>query len=138
MGANATNYTDNTANQDGTWYSYKLCAYYQGSDCTSAPAYYKYDHNQFYVRVYYSTDGVEEMESNEIAVFPNPTTSSFTVEGQGLNHIAVYNLMGQKVYEMDCRGESVDVNLNNVETGIYMVRVITDNGDVTKRITVIR
>lgn len=138
LGANATSYTDNTANQDGTWYSYKLCAYYQGSDCTSAPAYYKYDHNQFYVRVYYSVDGVEEMESNEISVFPNPTTSSFTVEGQGLNHIAVYNLMGQKVYEMDCRGESVDINLSNVESGVYMVRVFTDNGDVTKRITVIR
>ena len=46
--------------------------------------------------------------------------------------------MGQMVYEMECQGESVDINLNNVETGVYVVRVFTDNGDVTKRVTVIR
>jgi hypothetical protein len=39
---------------------------------------------------------------------------------------------------MECSGESVDINLNDVETGIYMVRISTDNGEVTKRITVIR
>jgi hypothetical protein len=78
------------------------------------------------------------MESNGVSVFPNPTVGRFTVEGQGLNHITVYNLMGQMVYEMACQGESVDINLSNVETGVYMVRILTDNGDVTKRITVIR
>jgi hypothetical protein len=60
------------------------------------------------------------------------------VEGQGLNRVTVYNLVGQMDYEMDCQGDSVDINLSNVETGVYMVRILTDNGDVTKRITVIR
>ena len=46
--------------------------------------------------------------------------------------------MGQKVYEMNCQGESVDVNLSHVETGVYMVRISTVNGETTKRITIIR
>ncbi len=137
MSASATSYTDNSANQEGDYY-YKLYAYYGDLDCTSAPAYWIYDHNQFYLHAPYSADGINEVESNSISVFPNPTTSRFTVEGQGLNHITVYNLMGQMVYEMECQGESVDINLNNVETGVYMVRIFTNNGDVTKRITVIR
>ena len=137
LSANSTNYTDNSANQEGDYY-YKLYAYYSDLDCTSAPAYWIYDHNQFYLHAPYSSDGINEMESNIISVFPNPTTNRFTVEGQGLNHITVYNLMGQMVYDMACQGESVDINLSNVETGVYMVRVFTDNGDVTKRITVIR
>ena len=138
LGASATSYTDNSANQDGTWYSYKLCAYYGDLDCTSAPANYKYDENQFFIRVYYSLDGVEELEAGSVNIFPNPTTSRFTIEGKGLNHVTVYNAMGQMVYEMDCQGESVDVNMGHVGAGVYMVRVSTDNGDVTKRITIMK
>ena len=54
-----------------------------------------------------------------------------------MSHVTVFNTMGQKVYEMSTQAESVDIDLN-VETGIYMVRVATANGEVTKRITVIR
>jgi len=137
LSASATTYTDNSANQEG-FYFYKLYAVYQNlGDCVSSPAYYIYDHNQFYLHVYYSPTGVDEMESDNVSVFPNPTNSHFTVEGEGLSHISVYNMVGQKVYEMNCQGESVDIDLN-VETGIYMLRVSTTNGEVSKRITVIR
>ena len=139
LGASATTYTDNSANQDGNYYYYKLYAYYGGSmDCTSAPANWIGDPNQFFIKVLYSTDGVNEMEGKDVAVFPNPTTNRFTVEGEGLNHVTVFNTLGQMVYDMDCHGESVDVNLYNVETGVYMVRVATAQGIVTKRITVIK
>ena len=106
-------------------------------DCISAPAYWIGDNNQFFLHAYYSTDGVNELEDSNVNLFPNPTSSSFTVEAEGLNHVTVYNLMGQKVYEMNCQDESVDINLN-VETGVYMVRIVTDNGEITKRVTVIK
>jgi hypothetical protein len=136
LSASATNYTDNSANQLGDYY-YKLYAYYSATDCTSAPANWIYDDNQFYLKAYYSPTGVNEIEGSEVAVFPNPTTQRFTVEGEGLSHVTVYNTVGQRVYDANCQGNSVDINLN-VETGVYMVRISTVNGDVTKRITVIR
>ena len=136
LSASATSYTDNTANQEGDYY-YKLYAYYGDLDCTSAPAYWIYDHNQFYLHAPYSYDAINEVETGSVSVFPNPTNSSFTVEGIGLNHVSVFNLMGQMVFEMDCQGESIDIDLN-VEAGVYMVRVSTESGDVTKRITIIR
>ena len=136
LSASATNYTDNTANQEGDYY-YKLYAYYGDLDCISSPAYWIGDHNQFYLHAPYSYDGVNELESGSVSIFPNPTTSRFTVEGEGLNHVVVYNIVGQKVYETNCQGESVNINLN-VETGVYMVRVSTVNGETTQRITVIR
>ena len=136
ISATATSYTDNTANQNGDYY-YKLYAYYSDLDCTSAPAYWINDHNRFYLHAPSSTDGINELEENSISVFPNPTNNRFTVEGVGLNHITVFNTMGQRVYDTDCSGESVDINLN-VESGVYMVRVITANGEITKRITVIK
>ena len=136
LSASATSYTDNTVNQEGDYY-YKLYAYYGDLDCTSAPAYWINDHNQFYLHAPYSFDGVEELEPGSVSIFPNPTTNRFTVEATGLNHIEVYNIVGQKVYEMNCQGESVDLFLN-VETGVYMVRVFTASGEYTQRVTIIR
>ena len=137
MNANTTNFTDNTTIEDGHYY-YKLYAYYQGMDCFSAPAAWIGDPNQFYLHAYYSTDGIDEQAEGSISIYPNPTTSRFTVEGEGMSPISVYNLMGQKVYEMECQGASAIINLGDAETGIYMVRISTDNGEITKRISVIR
>jgi len=137
LGANATSYTDNTANQEGHYY-YKLYAVYSDMDCESAPASWIYDHNQFYLHVYYSPTGVEELEANSVAVYPNPTSARFTIEAAGMNHVSVFNALGQMVYEANCESDSIEINLNDVETGIYMVRIATLNGTVTKRITVIK
>ncbi len=138
LGASATSYTDNSATQDGVYYYYKLYTVYNSIDCTSAPANWIGDPNQFYLRVLYSTDGIDEMEANDVALFPNPTTDRFTVEAEGLSHVTVFNTLGQKVYDMDCHSESVDINLNNVETGVYMVRIVTAKGIATKRVTIIK
>ena len=136
LGANSTNYTDNSATVDGHYY-YQVYAVYNDIDCISAPAYYKYDHNQFYLHVPYYSDGVNELDANSVSVFPNPATGRFTIEAEGLNHVTVFNTMGQKVYETSCQAESVDINLN-VETGVYMVRVSAANGVATKRITILK
>ena len=137
LGANSTSYTDNTANQEGHYY-YKLYAVYNDLECESAPASWKYDHNQFFLHVYYSPTGVEELEANQVAVYPNPTTSRFTIEGAGLKHVSVYNTLGQLVYESNCDGNMAEINLGNVETGVYMVRITTENGMLTKRVSVIK
>ncbi len=78
LGANATSYTDNTANVDGTWYYYKLYAHYEDLDCESAPASWIHDNNQFYLRVYYSSTGVNYY----ITVIANPDYGG-TVSGEG-------------------------------------------------------
>ena len=137
LGANSTSYTDNSANQQGHYY-YKLIAVYSDLECESAPAYWIYDHNQFYLHVYYSPTSVEELEAGEVMVYPNPTTARFTVEASEMNHVSVFNTLGQVVYEANCEGNVTEINLSNVETGIYMVRIDTKNGSVTKRITVIK
>ena len=137
IGANATNYTDNTANVEGHYY-YKLYAVYQDLDCTSAPANWIGDGNQFFLHVYYSPTEVEESVATQVALYPNPTNDSFTVEATGMTHVTVYNMVGQVVYTADCTADVMNINLGNVESGIYMVRVETANGEVNGRINVIR
>jgi hypothetical protein len=137
LNANVSNYTDNTLVEEGHYY-YTIYAYYQSMDCFSAPAAWINDHNQFYLHVYYSPTGVEESEISSVAVFPNPAKSQFTVEGKGLTHVTVYNTLGQTVYDSDCHADSQIVNMNQNESGVYLVRVVTENGTTTKRITMIK
>ncbi|MGP1447805.1 MAG: C10 family peptidase [Candidatus Limimorpha sp.] len=137
VGANTTSYTDNSSLQEGFYY-YKVYAYYGGIDCTSAPANSKYQPNVFYLRVYYSPTSVNETETAQVEMYPNPAKQSFTIEGEGLLHVSVFNLLGQNVFQSECNGNKSIVNLGNVENGMYVVRIRTNNGEVTKRITVIR
>lgn len=136
-GASATSYTDNTALEEGHYY-YRIYAYYGDLDCTSAPANWINDDNQFFLHVYYSPTGVEESVAGNVSLFPNPAKASFTVEGQGMTHITVFNMVGQTVYDMDCDCNSKVITLDGVESGVYMVKVSTKNGDATKRISIIR
>lgn len=137
VGPTATTYTDNTALEEGDYY-YKLVAYYQGTECVSAPANWIGDENQYFLHVYYSPTGVSENESASVALYPNPANNQFTIEGLGLTHVAVYNMVGQLVYDTDCEGNTKVVNLNGVQSGIYMVRINTTEGNTTKRVTIMR
>ena len=72
----------------------------------------------------------------EAKLYPNPTTSQFTVEGANVAKVEVYNLVGQKVCEQ--QGSKV-VNINAAEwnKGIYLVNIIEENGAVvTKKLVV--
>jgi Peptidase C10 family. len=135
-GASATSYTDNTNLPEGNYY-YKIYAYYSDIDCTSAPASWIYDDNQFYLHVYHSPTSVDDNAAENVKVYPNPTVGNFAIEANALNRVSVYNAMGQMVYDSFCDGAKTNVELN-VESGIYMVKIYTDHGEVTKRISVVR
>ena len=134
--ATATSYTDVVLPEEGIYY-YKIVAYYQDIDCYSAPANRIWTTNRFFLQVYYSPSAVNEW-AESINVYPNPTKDSFTVEGEDLLQVTVYNTLGQLVYTGSADGNRMVINLNQVESGLYLVKVLTSNGETVKRISVIR
>ena len=136
LGASATNFTDNTANQQGDYY-YRLYAYYSATDCTSAPASIKDDPNKFYLKVYYSPTDIEETEKLEMNLYPNPVNHSLKIEADGMTHVTVYNQLGQLVYAMECDSNSLNINVSDWNEGIYLVKVMTGNGWVSHRVAVV-
>lgn len=136
-GSSATNYTDNALVEEGVYY-YKVIAYYHNIECYSAPAAWIDDDNQFYLSVYFDPTGLGESIARNVNLFPNPTKDSFTIEAEELQEVMVYNTVGQLVYQSSCEGNSTVINLNHVESGLYLVRVITAKGETTKKLSVIR
>jgi hypothetical protein len=137
LGANKKEFIDYTASEENTWYYYKVLTYYKDISCLSAPIKARYG-NEYYVKVFYSVTDVNDVLANKVAVYPNPTHNDFTVEAEGLQRVMVYNTLGQMVYNQACEGDAVTINLGNVEAGFYMVKVLCNEGETVRKISVIR
>ena len=74
--------------------------------------------------------------SAETKLYPNPTTGRFTVEGANVEHVEVYNLVGQKVHEAE--GQVVNIDASNWHKGIYLVNIIEQNGAVVAKKLVVK
>ena len=127
---------DGSANQyvqvvgGGTYY-YKVTAY--NSACESTPA--VTSNNADFVVV---TAPLAVAENNVNArIYPNPTTGNIRIEASDLNNVAVYNLVGQKVYEENINGDECVINMKDFGSGIYMVKIQTVNGSTTQKVSVI-
>lgn len=82
------------------------------------------------VEFFWNYDSVEE-SANGTAIYPNPTSGNFTVECDNVATVEVYNLVGQKVYE--AQGQVVNVDAVNWDKGVYLVKVMNQNGAVETR-----
>ncbi|MBL7692427.1 MAG: T9SS type A sorting domain-containing protein [Flavipsychrobacter sp.] len=71
---------------------------------------------------------------NDVVVYPNPATSSLNVlfdAASDIKSIAVYNIIGKQVSlfrPTDNAGASL--NVENIPSGIYFVRLMNSHGDV--------
>ena len=72
---------------------------------------------------------------DELTVYPNPTNSIVTlsrIEKESV--IEVINVLGEKIISVQSNNISIDLDLSELENGIYFVKVSSEKGMVTKRV----
>jgi hypothetical protein len=68
---------------------------------------------------------IEDYENLKIKVYPNPTRSKLTIQSlKSIEKITVYSILGNVVSE-ELNSSSID--MSNLESGIYLVNVSTEN-----------
>jgi hypothetical protein len=92
-----------------------------------------------------SATGITENDlTSSVNVFPNPftdnTTLSFSAAEAGQAAVVVYNLIGEKVIEMNLGNiaagtQSLQLNFSSLEAGIYLVNLTAGNETSTLRVT---
>lgn len=138
VNANKTEYKETKAMDDGVWYYYKVVAYYQSIECAAAPAKALYG-DEFFVKYLYSLDNVEENGITNVCIYPNPAKDILTVKGENITNIVIFNMLGQKALEENVSADEHLINIGGFEAGVYMVKVVADDGIVmTRRITIAR
>ena len=76
--------------------------------------------------------GVNELE-NSLKLYPNPTSGLLSIEGEGMASVEVYNTVGQRVMLQNVDGNSVQINTEALNNGIYFVRIHANDGTVLNR-----
>ena len=116
-------------------YYYQVRTVYEDG-CESVPALNADDLAQNYVLISVSV-GLNE-QSDEVALFPNPTKGNVTIQASGMNHITVVSVLGQVVFDTEVNADEYTLNMAQFNKGMYMVRVNTANGMTVKRVTVMQ
>ena len=85
-----------------------------------------------------STLTIEEEDLGTIAVFPNPTTSNFTVaieNPENFTEIEIINLNGEVIYSTDNLSFNNEIDLSAYSAGIYVIRIHSEEKVITEKIT---
>ena len=130
-------YKENVPLEQGHWYYYKVLAYYQDIDCYSIPAQARYN-DEYFVKVFLSPESVDENMTQNVDIYPNPAKDMLTIKAENISNVAIYNSVGQKVYEKTFDSSEVSINLDGFDSGVYMVKAIVNGEVVTRKISVIR
>jgi NH3-dependent NAD+ synthetase len=83
--------------------------------------------------------GIYEVLENLFEIYPNPSNGIFNIamnQVQDNMNIEILNSIGQVVYNSPVTSTITEVNISNVESGNYFVRVITENGIAVKGIVI--
>lgn len=72
--------------------------------------------------------------SHGMEVFPNPTKGLLNIQNTDIQHVVIYNITGQKVFEQTLNGDKVVINLTSLPKGIYMMNVTTKEGNETIKV----
>ena len=86
----------------------------------------------------FSNVGLSEL-SNEIQIYPNPSNSIINIQIDNslksqLSSIIIYDMLGNKIEDLDLNLNSVD--LSNYSSGTYIIHFTTVNDDIVKQIVV--
>ena len=72
-----------------------------------------------------------------VEIFPNPSSNIVNlVSNDNINKVFITNIIGQSVYQKEFNNTNIQLNVSNFESGIYLIRVYTDNDIYTKKLQI--
>jgi len=86
------------------------------------------------------TTANETLNTNEfsitdnIKVYPNPSTGIFNISIQEDASVEVHDMLGKVIYTNKVKSGNSTIDISNYQSGMYLLQVETENGSVTKKI----
>ena len=80
-------------------------------------------------------DAVEEIET-AFNIYPNPVQSELYIATElQIEEITIYDIYGRQAMRQQVNGSTSQqvVNVADLNSGVYFVKVSTDNGEIVKR-----
>lgn len=129
----------NNPNQQGLACNFQDSVVYLGSGICSYGLQNMIDSYSYSNTVINCSTGINEVEENNfISIYPNPTTSSFTlnISSEGEIFLQIINPLGEVVYAVNLFGKNEYVVDANFTKGIYFVRVRVGAKNVVRKLII--
>ncbi|WP_167608721.1 Ig-like domain-containing protein [Maribellus sediminis] len=100
-----------------------------------------FDDLRFVTRSAYTPPTDVELVADDemISMFPNPARSKVRIETkENIRSVSFYNLSGQLTKQLQPDSREVEIKLNEIEPGLYLVKIETTKGISTKKLNVVK
>lgn len=89
-----------------------------------------------YVRVYQNSPlSIDDLNKDEIIVYPNPAREVITIKtNSDIENLQLYNSLGQLIIDQNTNAKTL--NISQLQNGVYILKIKSENRTVTKRILV--
>lgn len=74
--------------------------------------------------------GIDNINDINVSIYPNPVSSVLNIEGEGIEQVEVMDLNGRIILTT----AASSINIENLASGVYMVRVIATEGTHVEKI----
>lgn len=84
--------------------------------------------------------GIDNVENMLVNIYPNPTSRMLNLQSaDGISEVVIYNTVGQQVMLRKGSSDLMQLDLGNLATGSYTLRITAANGEqATRKINVIK
>lgn len=81
---------------------------------------------------------VQTETKNDVVVYPNPTNNMINIANADKATIEVWNMLGQKMITIHSAKNMQSINLSGYQNGTYIVRIISENETIIRKINLIK
>ena len=79
---------------------------------------------------------VDELEQRDVEVYPNPARDFLNIKAENITNIRIVNIVGQVVVNREMNVNHTQINVNDLQAGVYFIQIDTQKGSVTRKILV--
>ena len=84
---------------------------------------------------YKDITGIEDNFTNNVSIYPNPVKDRLYIETESeIEEVIVYDIYGRhQVTETPSHQEMISIDISNLNSGVYFVKINTAEGNIVKR-----
>lgn len=81
---------------------------------------------------------IKEMESLQIALYPNPAKDVVTLSGVENSTITIFDVTGKMMEQLQSVSPTQTINVANYSEGLYLIQIMNGNNISTKKLNIVR
>jgi len=80
---------------------------------------------------------INELQLYAFQIYPNPAKNELNISGTiAPTYVCIYNFTGQLLYETEHCAANMIISVSSLPSGIYFVKIVSENGITTKKVVV--